>query len=342
MITQVNSTHPHKLSLNIKRLVIKLIIKLTLGFEENENALAKRIIKDLEPLKDKKDIDFVNNILTPLLKAEKKISISFDFFDKKMQTFHTFTNAIEECRDSPKVDNFLSYPLYSNIIPHLERIVGRSYNSQKMIISDWKPIFLSKKEGTASFKDMLTTIENKTSLFFVFEGVSKKIGDNCYFGIYNRNAVYKDNEQFLTNASDDHFCFATLGKNDYYCFQMKEGKPIIDFKNVRGGEVNFAQGFVHLKHKVSLSKIGMVVKDSHSEIQISKGYNPLQDFKIEKFTIYELGGMKENSSDSVSQNSQANPIQPLYNKLVDKYHQSESLDYFKENCFFGKFLTLIL
>lgn len=95
-ISHVSSTHPHKLTLSIQRLVIELIIKLTIGFKDNENTLALKIIKDLEPLKYKKDIDFVNNILTPLLKAEKKIPVSFDFKDKSCNTYYTFENAIDQ------------------------------------------------------------------------------------------------------------------------------------------------------------------------------------------------------------------------------------------------------
>lgn len=95
-ITKVNLKNPTKLTLTIKKLVINLIIKLTIGYPENERALAKRIIEDLDFLKDKRDIEFVNNILTPLLKAENKIPVSFDFYDSSHKTYYTFGEAIDQ------------------------------------------------------------------------------------------------------------------------------------------------------------------------------------------------------------------------------------------------------
>lgn len=95
-ITKVNLKNPTKLTLTIKKLVINLIIKLTIGYPENETVLAKRIIEDLDFLKDKRDIEFVNNILTPLLKAENKVPVSFDFYDTAHKTYYTFGGAIEQ------------------------------------------------------------------------------------------------------------------------------------------------------------------------------------------------------------------------------------------------------
>lgn len=335
-ITKINSVHPHKLSLTIKRLVIKLIIKLTLGFEKNENLLAKRIIKDLEPLKEKKDIDYVNNILTPLLKAEKKVPISLDFFDNKSQGYYTFSHAIEKCMDSPKVDNFLSNPYFSSVIPALESVVSENYNSQKLLISDWKPIVLLNKEGSSALNNFVPSIKNRTSLFYLFEGTSKKLGDQCFFGIYNRNSLYKKNDSYVIDTSKDHFCFATLGKSEHYCFRMKPRKSLLEITSGKNGEINFASGFVTLKNRNSTSIYGAVVKDAHDEIKASSNYSQIQDFKLEKFRIFELSGMNESSSDSGSQSSKSNPISPIYNSLVEKYQHTESLNFFRENCFFGK------
>lgn len=87
---------PTMKTLTIKKSIIDLIIKLTIGFEDNETELAKLIIEDLEILKDKRDIEYVNNILTPLLKAENKLPVSYDFIDENAKTYHTFAGSIEE------------------------------------------------------------------------------------------------------------------------------------------------------------------------------------------------------------------------------------------------------
>jgi len=94
VITNTLSNNQKKLSLNIERMIVELIIMLTIGFKDNEDILSKRIIEDLDLLQHKKDNDYVNNILTPLLKAEKKVPVSFDFINKN--TYYTFASAIEQ------------------------------------------------------------------------------------------------------------------------------------------------------------------------------------------------------------------------------------------------------
>ena len=69
-LTKLNTELPLKLTLPQKSLIINLIIQLTINDTSEETILAKKIIEDLDHLQNKKDIEFVNNILTPLLKAE--------------------------------------------------------------------------------------------------------------------------------------------------------------------------------------------------------------------------------------------------------------------------------
>jgi hypothetical protein len=102
-ITKINIKNSLAFTLEVKTLIIKLIIKLTIGFKENETALAKRIIEDLEDLQSKRNDESVNiedikahmmymhnSVLTPLLKAQDKIPVSFDFLNKKANSHVIF------------------------------------------------------------------------------------------------------------------------------------------------------------------------------------------------------------------------------------------------------------
>ena len=75
-ITEFWLKTPNWLPVGVQKLTINIIAKLTIGFKDKEDLLAKKTVQDLEQLKVCPDTDFVNNILAPLLKAEHKVPVS--------------------------------------------------------------------------------------------------------------------------------------------------------------------------------------------------------------------------------------------------------------------------
>jgi hypothetical protein len=208
-LTSLNLQNPLKLTLNQKRLVISLITKLTIGFPLRESSLALQIISDLDQLQNKKDIEFVNNILTPLLKAEHKVPVSFDFFDFSRQSYLSFGKLEKEYADGQRFDNFLSRPELTEISQQFEKHVGEHYNGHKMVISKWKLIHsFSGQKNAASFTDLLRKMDSKVCFFILVEGYSPNLHSKCRFGVYNRNAIYQKADKFKIVSSKDNFSFA--------------------------------------------------------------------------------------------------------------------------------------
>ena len=205
-ITKINHKNPTKFSIEIKKLIINLIIKLTIGYQKNETILAKRIIEDLELLKDKKDIEFVNNILTPLLKAENKVPVSFDFLNSEGNTYYTFASAIEQCSESPQNNNFLSRPELAGVMRNFKKVVNPHYNDHKLFISNWKQVGAANGSTNLSdYQNLIDKMHNTPCLFLVVEGFSKSLNDKCIYGVYNRNSVYKKGAEYHIKPSEDNF-----------------------------------------------------------------------------------------------------------------------------------------
>ena len=68
-------------------------------------------------------------------------------------------------------------------------------------------------------------------------------------------------------------------------------------------------------------------------MKISKNYEEVKDFKLEKFKVYQLYGMQDSKFDSQQQSAQNNPIQPIYNSINEKFTDSKAMKYYRENCF---------
>ena len=219
-LTKLNAEFPLKLTLSQKSLIINLIIQLTINDASRETILAKQIIDDLDQLKNKKDIEFVNNILTPLLKAECKVPVCFDFVDTIKNTYLTFTKLSDEGKDSARYYNFLSRPELSEVSKHFSAHVSRSHNDHKLLISKWKLAHtINGRPNTTGYKDMLKKLTNKTCFFILVEGYcrisdnatksnekdTKKHGNKCTVGIFNRNGIYHKADQYKIQTSSDNF-----------------------------------------------------------------------------------------------------------------------------------------
>lgn len=174
-MTKLNLSNSLKLSITIKKLIINLIILLTIGDEERERTLAKQIMVDLDYLQNKKDIEFVNNILTPLLKAENKVPVSFDFYDNTNEKYLSFNKINDEGKDVAKYYNFLSRPELSEISKYFkEWNSSANFNEQKLMISKWKMIHsMTGRPNAAGYDEMLRKMLDKTCFFILIEGQCK-------------------------------------------------------------------------------------------------------------------------------------------------------------------------
>lgn len=56
-------------------LLVELILRVSAGNKELEKELADLILKDLETLKTKRDMIFINKLLLPLIRNEKTVPI---------------------------------------------------------------------------------------------------------------------------------------------------------------------------------------------------------------------------------------------------------------------------
>lgn len=337
-VTAINMKDPTKLTLEVKKLVIRLIIKVTIGYPENEKVLAQKIIKDLEYLEKKRDIGFVNNILTPLLKAENKTPVSFDFYDENSQSYYTFGGAIEQCSESPRKDNFLSKPEFACISKHFAETIDREYNSRKLLTSKWKSIYsVGDKATLTDYETMLTRISNKPYIFLIIEGSSKNLNDTCLFGVYNRNALYKKGDKYSIKTSPDNFCFSILGKTESASFNLDTSTEILKFDTEgKDREVNVANGFLKISFPTEkVDAQGDIGKEAQN-LKVSQGYAPIPDFKLEKFEVWTLDGMQDMKDTLQDASKDSNPVEPLYAALKDKFEESKALTFYRENCFLCK------
>jgi len=64
-------------SVEYKKIIVQLILKLTSGHNKSETTLANRIIKDINELAEYQDDFFINDVLLPFIKNEHTLPVSF-------------------------------------------------------------------------------------------------------------------------------------------------------------------------------------------------------------------------------------------------------------------------
>ena len=128
-----------------------------------------------------------------------------------------------------------------------------------------------------------------------------------------------------------------LENNEFCLFSIKNDKNNANlFKNTEKS-LDIAEGFIKIELNSSSIILGDLIKGTHSGLEVSPSYETLTDFKLEKFSVFQLTGMQDTKSDILQTNSVNNSIRPLYDNLKEKYINSTALRYYRENCFQSKF-----
>jgi hypothetical protein len=119
-------------------LIVEIILRLSAGNKQIEQQLSKIVIEDLETLKKKRDMFFINKVLLPLIKNEETLPICFvDSSNSQEWNFSLDPTSQGGDTKSQKQDysSFLPSTLIDNevrpnLIKAFKEIVGRVSTSQ--------------------------------------------------------------------------------------------------------------------------------------------------------------------------------------------------------------------
>jgi len=243
------------MSEEVLTLSVEIIKSLVSGQPELEKEFSKIIIKDLDLLTNKRDLDFVNKVLVPVLRMEQVIPICLSPYDpdlkhclivhKKHPTFQIPTNAL-----------FVNTPLLNikqkNVLAKsFKKRLGGSGSYKRLSSADWLKVYSETSSDPGKFTKFWEAIQNQNQVFVIAE--IKLNSKTCVIGAYNSQMIPAIPENLEADwtigieAKEDAFYFIYDGED------CKHFKPVgfssfatiyVDYD--MNGAISYANDFFRL------------------------------------------------------------------------------------------------
>lgn len=175
-------------------LIVELILRISAGNKLIEQSLTNTVIGDLETLKSKRDMFFINKVLLPLIKNEETLPLCL--IDSNVgQDWNLNIDSLSQSGEAKtqKSDysQFLPSSLIENelkpvLIKAFKEIVGKVSTSQAnyTVSGSWTNVqTITQIQQIGGFPQLWTSIQGKGPLIILIRGESKA-GKKLLFGGY--------------------------------------------------------------------------------------------------------------------------------------------------------------
>ena len=215
-------------------LAVELIKLLTSGKPEQEREMAKMIIKDLDLLASKRDLDFINKVLVPILRMEQTVPICLSPYDSDTKrclvvskkkpapttaaTQHTlFMNTM-----------LLNIKQKNTLLKAFKQQLGASGTYKKVANAKWTKVYSDTSTESSKFAKFWEAAQNQGPALILVTGTCN--GKPCTFGAYTGQTIPAMPATLEADYS------VNLGSSDDSFFLLYEGDTCRHFKNTSNTE----------------------------------------------------------------------------------------------------------
>eukprot|EP01022_Parablepharisma_sp_SALTPOND_P015993 TRINITY_DN22_c0_g3_i1.p1 TRINITY_DN22_c0_g3~~TRINITY_DN22_c0_g3_i1.p1 ORF type:complete len:4095 (+),score=552.02 TRINITY_DN22_c0_g3_i1:5895-18179(+) len=255
--TESSSKILKPMSEEVLTLSVEIIKLLTSGQPELEKEMAKLIIKDLDLLATKRDLDFVNKVLVPILRMDQTVPVCLSPYDSDTKR----CLVVSKKKPAPQASvtqntlfmntSLLNIKQKNTLLRVFKHQLASSGSYKKVANSKWTKAYTDTMLEPTKFTKFWESTQNQGPIFFLATGTFN--GRACTFGAYSSQPVPSMPQalepDYTVNipASDDSFYFVYEGEN-YRHFKIVAGEPFaticVDYD--LGGAIVFSNDFFWL------------------------------------------------------------------------------------------------
>ena len=199
-------------------MVVEFIKNTILGYVKAEEKLALTLKEDLSLLEKKRDMNFVTNLLVPLLNSEADIPVCLHPYDSHNKRWLTEGRRMERIvKKKENIDTFnpkcLSNKQKSSFLDTLKKFTQSTGLSNKIAKSQWQFVVAQTMDGQNTISSTIhSKVLQQAPFLILIEGTNSE--KNCICGIFSSQAVcdtasesYTCEEVFQIPHSEDSFFF---------------------------------------------------------------------------------------------------------------------------------------
>ena len=193
------------MSEEVLTLSVEIIKSLISGQAELEKELSAILIKDLVLLAGKRDLDFVNKVLVPVLRMEQVVPICLSPYDsdtkrcivisKKKPAFKLSVNTLFVNT------NLLNVKQKNVLLKTFKKQLGLTGAYKKIANTTWSKIYSETASDPGKFNKFWEAIQNQPQVLIIISGTCD--GKSCIVGSYNSQMVPAIPETFMSEWNVD-------------------------------------------------------------------------------------------------------------------------------------------
>ena len=252
-----------KLPEDVLMLAVELIKLLTSGKPELEKEMARCIMKDLELLTAKRDLDYVNKVLVPILRMEQTVPFCLMPYDSdsKRCLIVSRKNQSQVAQASHAAlfvnTGLLNVKQKNSLLKSFKSQLALTSSFKKVAAAKWTRIFSETSIDQSKFAKFWESVQLQGPVFIIVSGTSN--GKPCTFGAYTSVPLpplpvplEADFTVNVANAEDSFYLI--YDENNCRHFKAAESDSFASFivDSDLGGSVDFAGEFFRISFSYDL------------------------------------------------------------------------------------------
>ncbi|CAD8118277.1 unnamed protein product [Paramecium sonneborni] len=314
--------------------IVNFVGKITLSTSEAVSQLAQKLIQDIHLLSQIVDINYVENVLIPLLNFEEKVDFTIDIWDKESQIFvgdikklsslHIQEDESNEISGSYELNGFQAKEFTPQYYDALQSAIQKVIKTNSLKKGGRWVKEMELQQGGSYFHKTLSTLQKGPFLILLY-GKNNNQNENCIIGLFSTqkcgNLVsefqhdYYPGEVYPIPENGEQFGF-TYEKDRVYHLLNNDRKTFgVGMDHVNGGSFSFL-----------LERINLTFSDDQEVSSVSIGIHdfelleqkPEEDYYFDDFWMQRMEIWVYQQPQSVSKSTQ----KPLFsgqsgNQLIE-------------------------
>ncbi len=215
-------------------LAVEIIKLLTSGKAELEREMAKMIIKDLDLLASKRDLDFINKVLVPILRMEQTVPICMLPYDSDTKRCLVVSKKKPAPSTAAAQHSFFMNTTLLNIkqkntlLKAFKQQLGASGTYKKVANAKWTRVYSDISTEPSKFAKFWEAAQNQGPVLFIASGTCN--GKSCTFGAYTGQTL-----PAMPSSLEADYSVNVSSTDDSF-FLLYEGDTCKHFKNTSSTE----------------------------------------------------------------------------------------------------------
>ena len=224
-----------ELDSELLQLTVELIKNIVLGYPNAEQDLAQEFIQDIGSLESKRDPNFINNLLVPLLNAETEIPVCFYPFDtatnKPVLDLRRLSRPSRKAQKANTHNAFKSSLLneaQSDILMNtIYRQTKLHGSSEKFQNSSWTLVAQTTFSGENVVPLIKEKMANKGSFLIILKGTDSVNPDKQYFvGAFSSQSFPEMNDNYQPTEEEYERLYSVPSAKDSFLFYYNGEKTL--------------------------------------------------------------------------------------------------------------------